>query len=414
LINQHCPQIIYLNQYQPFVNTPVEIQIKELATRYANEFIQIRRHLHAHPELSYEEYETSQYVQQQLTTMGIPFKVMAGTGVIGLIEGNNPGTRVVALRADMDALPIMEENDVPYKSTRPGIMHACGHDVHTACLLGAAKILNELKTAWEGTVKLIFQPGEEKNPGGASILIKEGVLENPAPQKIFGMHVHSSLPAGKLSFRGGMVMASADEIYISIKGKGGHAAAPQYTADTILIAAQLVVSLQQVISRNNNPFNPSVLSITSFQGGSTTNVIPAEVKLMGTFRAMNEEWRFKAHELIKNITLQTAEAMGAEATIKIDVGYPFVLNNEALSTAASKKAAAYIGQHNVEETELRMGAEDFAFYSHRLPACFFRLGTGNEAKGITIGGHTPTFNVDESAIEIGIGMMALLGATGAE
>ena len=389
-------------------------QIKNLAKKYAAEFIAIRHHLHANPELSYEEYETSRFVQQQLTSYNIPFEIKATTGVIGLIKGKNPGRRVVALRADMDALPILEENDVPYKSTKPGIMHACGHDAHTACLLGAAKILSELKDGWEGTVKLIFQPGEEKTPGGASLLIKEGVLENPAPQTIFGLHVHTILPTGKLSFRGGMVMASADEIYITIKSKGGHAAAPHLTADTILIASHLIVALQQIVSRNNNPFNPSVLSITSFQGGNATNVIPSEVKLMGTFRAMDETWRFTAHQLIKKIATALVESMGAEIDIKIDVGYPHVLNNEKLSADARKKAEEYMGKENIEETELRMGGEDFAFYSHKIPACFFRLGCGNIAKGITIGGHTPTFNIDDNAIEIGVGMMALFGATNAE
>ncbi|CAN5634573.1 M20 family metallopeptidase [soil metagenome] len=393
------------------MNDSLQQQIKALAKNYSGEFISIRRHLHAHPELSYKEFETSKFVQQKLASYNIPFEIKATTGVIGLLKGKNPEKRVVALRADMDALPIMEENDVDYKSTIPGVMHACGHDVHTSCLLGAAKILSELKDEWEGTVKLIFQPGEEKNPGGASLLIKEGVLENPAPKSIFGLHVHTILDTGKLSFRGGMVMASADEIYITIKSKGGHAAAPQFTADTILIASNLIVSLQQIISRNNNPFNPSVLTITSFQGGNTTNVIPSEVKLMGTFRAMNEEWRFKAHKLIIKMATELVESMGAEIDIRIDVGYPFVLNNEQLSTAAEELAAAYLGKEHVEETELRMGAEDFAFYSHKIPACFFRLGTRNEAKGITIGGHTPTFNVDENAIEIGMGMMALLGAT---
>ena len=392
----------------------IETQIKSLAKKYSEEMIGIRRHLHANPELSYMEFETSRFVQQKLSELNIPFEIKATTGVIGLIEGKNPRKRVVALRADMDALPIIEENNLPYKSTIPGVMHACGHDVHTSCLLGAAKILSELKSEWEGTVKLIFQPGEEKNPGGASLLIKEGVLENPAPQSIFGLHVHTILDVGKLSFRGGMVMASADEIYITIKGKGGHAAAPQFTSDTILIASNLIVSLQQIISRNNNPFNPSVLSFTSFQGGNTTNVIPSEVKLMGTFRAMDEAWRFRAHDLIKKISTELVQSMGAEIDIRIEVGYPFVLNNELLSAAARSKAEAYLGKENVSETELRMGAEDFAFYSHKIPACFFRLGTRNEAKGITIGGHTPTFDVDEDAIEIGMGMMALFGATNGE
>lgn len=389
-------------------------KIKALAKKYLPDSIDIRHHLHAHPELSYQEFETSEFIQQKLTEYNIPFEIKATTGVVGIIQGRNPGKRVVALRADMDALPIQEQNDIPYKSTRPGIMHACGHDVHTTCLLGAAKILSDLKDEFEGTVKLIFQPGEERNPGGASIMIKEGVLENPAPQSIFALHVHPTLPTGKLSFRGGMVMASADEIYITIKAKGGHAAAPHLTADPILIASHLIIALQQVVSRNNNPFNPSVLSITSFQGGSTTNVIPAEVKLMGTFRAMNEAWRFEAHQLIKKMATDLVESMGAKIDIHIDVGYPFVLNNERLSTAARKKAAAFIGDANVEETELRMGAEDFAYYSHKIPGCFFRLGTLNPAKGTFTGVHTPTFNVDEDAIELGMAMMALFGATNAE
>lgn len=386
-------------------------KIKQLAKDYSGEFIEVRHHIHSNPELSYEEFNTSAFIQKKLSSWNIPFEVKATTGVVGLIEGKNPGKRIIALRADMDALPILEENDVEYKSKNPGVMHACGHDVHTTCLLGAAKILNETKGEWEGTVKLIFQPGEEKNPGGASYLIKEGVLENPAPEKILALHVHPGLEVGEFSFRGGMVMASADEIYITIKAKGGHAAAPQFTADTILIASHLIISLQQIVSRNNNPFNPSVLSITSFQGGNTTNVIPSVVKLMGTFRAMNEEWRFKAHELIIKQTKELVAAMGAEADIHIDVGYPFVLNNEELSTAAMEKAKLFAGEKNVTETELRMGAEDFAYYSHKIPACFFRLGAGNKAKGITSGVHTPTFNIDEAAIEQGMGMMAWLAVS---
>lgn len=381
-------------------------KIKQLAKNYAEEFIEVRHHLHSHPELSFEEYNTSAFVQDKLKLWGIPFQVMAKTGVVGLIEGKNPDSKIIALRADMDALPILEENNVSYRSKNDGVMHACGHDVHTTCLLGVAKILNETKEHWEGSIKLIFQPGEEKNPGGASLLIKEGVLQNPAPEKIFALHVHPGMEVGQFSFRGGMVMASADEIYITVKCKGGHAAAPQFTADSILTASQLVVSLQQIVSRNNNPFNPSVLSITAFNGGNTTNVIPSEVKLMGTFRAMNEEWRFKAHELMIKQTNELVTAMGAEVDIKIDVGYPFVYNDIALSEEAKKIAIEFAGDENVFETELRMGAEDFAYYSHEIPGCFFRLGAGNKEKGITSNVHTPKFNIDEAAIEHGIGMMA--------
>jgi len=385
-------------------------KIKQLARQYAPDFISIRHHLHAHPELSYQEFETSRFVQKKLTETGIPFQVMAETGVVGLIEGKNPTKRLIALRADMDALPIKEENEIPYKSRREGVMHACGHDVHTSILLGASRILQELRTEWEGTVKLIFQPGEEKNPGGASLLIKEGVLKDPVPQAIFGLHVHPGLEVGKLSFRGGMVMASADEIYITIKGKGGHAAAPHLTVDTILVASHLIVSLQQIISRNRNPLSPSVLSITSVQGGHTTNVIPSEVKLMGTLRAMDEEWRFRAHELIRKQATELVHSMGAEIDLHIDVGYPMVHNNEALNVVAREEANQFLGKENVSETEIRLGAEDFGYYTRQIPGCFYRLGVMNVEKGITSGVHTPTFNIDESAIEIGAGMMAWLGS----
>jgi len=385
-------------------------KIKALAQKYAQEFIEVRHHLHAHPELSYQEYETSKFVQQRLTDLGIPFEVKATTGVVGLIRGKNPDSRIIALRADMDALPIKEENDIPYKSKNEGVMHACGHDVHTTCLLGAAKILKELSNEWEGTIKLIFQPGEEKNPGGASLMIKDGVLENPKPEAILALHVNTILEVGELSFRGGKVMASADELYFTIKGKGGHAASPQLIVDPILISSHLIVALQQLISRNNNPFNPSVLSITAFNGGNTTNVIPNEVKLMGTFRAMDESWRFKAHDLMRKLTHDLVQSMGGEAELHIDVGYPCVMNNERLTAAAMALAETYMGNEKVSETELRMGAEDFGYYAQVIPACFFRLGTMNKAKGITAGVHTPVFNIDESAIEIGMGMMALMGA----
>jgi amidohydrolase len=389
----------------------LEKKIKQLAEQYAPEFTQIRQHIHANPELSYREFETSKLVQDKLSELNIPFEIKAGTGVVGLIQGRQPSERIIALRADMDALPIQEENELPYRSRHAGIMHACGHDAHTAILLGASKILAELKEEWIGTIKLIFQPGEEKNPGGASLLIKESVLENPAPEAIFGLHVHPSLATGKLSFRSGKVMASADELYFTIKGPGGHAAAPQTTVDTILVASQIVVALQQVISRNNNPFSPSVLSITSFQGGHTTNVIPSEVKLMGTFRALDEAWRFKAHGLIRKIAIGVAESMGAEIDVHIDVGYPAVQNNEKLNGLARKQAEQYMGKENVSETEMRMGAEDFGFYTQKIPGCFYRLGVMNIQKGIQSGVHTPTFNIDESAIETGMGMMAWLGST---
>jgi hippurate hydrolase len=386
-------------------------KIKSLAKEFAPAQIAVRHHLHAHPELSYQEFETAAYVKAQLAEMGIASEEKATTGLVAIIEGKNPGSRIIALRADMDALPIQEQNDVPYKSMVSGVMHACGHDVHTTILLGAAKILLATKDSWEGTVKLFFQPGEEKNPGGASYMIRDGALQNPAPEAIVALHVHPGLDTGKLSFRKGRVMASADELYMTIKGPGGHAASPHLASDTILIASHVIISLQQIISRNRNPVSPSVLSICSVQGGNTTNVIPSEVKLMGTFRAMDETWRYQAHELITKTAKGVAESMGATIDVLIDVGYPTVDNDPAFTEIAWKLADDYMGADNVLETEMRMGAEDFGYYSQQIPGCFFRLGVRNEAAGIIHNVHTPHFNIDENAIEIGMGMMAWLGAT---
>ena len=382
-------------------------KVKALAQAFAAETIDIRRHIHANPEMSYEEFETAKYVTSRLQEWGIAYKEgVAGTGVVGLIYGKNPEKCTVALRGDMDALPITETNEVSYKSKNEGIMHACGHDVHTACLLGAARILQELRHSFEGTVKLVFQPGEEKNPGGASLMIKEGVLENPNPQAMFGQHVMPFIPTGKVGFREGKYMASADEIYLTVKGKGGHAALPERSVDPIVIAAQIITAMQQVVSRSADPKTPTVLTFGTIHGGHAQNIIPDEVKLSGTFRALDEEWRFKAHELITNIAQGIATGLGGSCDVHIDVGYPYLCNDEATTQLARRAAEDYLGEENVVDLDLWLGAEDFAYYSHQVPSCFYRLGTGNEDKGTTKGVHTPNFNIDEDAIEVGIGLMA--------
>lgn len=388
----------------------VQQKIKTLAEKYHSENLENRHHLHANPELSFHEYETSKFVQQKLGEIGIPFQNgVAGTGVVGLIKGNNPEKQSIALRADMDALPILEANDVPYKSKNEGVMHACGHDVHTASLLGASRILNELKSDFEGTIKLIFQPAEERHPGGASIMIKEGVLENPAPKSIVGQHVHPLIPVGTVGFRSGLSMASSDEIEIIITGKGGHGAVPQHCIDPVLISANVLVSLQQVIARFLDPTIPSVLTFGKIESiGGVHNVIPNQVRILGTLRMMNEEWRFKAHEQIKNIVFHTAKAMGGSSEVHINVGYPFLINEEKLTARCKTAAEQYLGKENVLDIPMRMTAEDFAYFSQKTNGCFYRLGVANAAKGITSSVHTPTFNIDEDALKIGVGLMSYL------
>ncbi|MCB9283779.1 MAG: amidohydrolase [Lewinellaceae bacterium] len=385
--------------------------ISGLAKKIHPETVAIRRHLHQHPELSFQEEQTAAYVASRLEALGISHKKnVAGHGVIGWIKGRNPEKRLIALRADMDALPIMEENEAPYCSQRPGVMHACGHDVHTASLLGTAQILQETRSEWEGTVQLIFQPGEELLPGGASLMIAEGVLDNPRPELILGQHVHPSLEAGRIGLRPGMFMASSDEIYLTITGKGGHGATPHECVDPILIASHIVVALQQIVSRRADPTTPSVLTLGKIESsGGATNVIPNQVSIMGTFRTMDEAWRQKAHQLISTMATKMAEGMGGKCQVRIVNGYPFLVNEENLTEMVRTFAREYLGEEGqVVELPMRMSAEDFAYYSQIMPACFYRLGTGNPARGITAPVHTPTFDIDEAALETGPGLMAWL------
>lgn len=331
---------------------------------------------------------------------------MANTGVVAIIRGKQPDTCTIALRGDMDALPIQEENDVTYKSDNAGVMHACGHDVHTSCLLGAAAILNELRDRFNGSIKLVFQPGEEKLPGGASLMIKEGVLKNPEVDSIIGQHVMPLLPAGTVGFRSGLYMASTDELYVTVKGKGGHGAMPHLNIDPVLITAHLITALQQLVSRMANPTTPTVLSFGKVMANGATNVIPNEVKLEGTFRTLNETWRAEAHIRMKKLAEELAQSMGGSCEFTIVKGYPFLQNNPAVTARAKASAIQYLGEDKVVDLDIWMAAEDFAFYSQEVPAAFYRLGTRNEARGITSSVHTPTFDIDESALEIGAGLMA--------
>lgn len=384
-------------------------KIKHLAKQSLAQVTEYRHYLHSHPELSFEEFNTAAFVAEKLKQFNIPFQTgVAGTGVVGLIEGKNPSKKVIALRADMDALPITEANEVPYKSQNIGVMHACGHDVHTSSLLGTALILSQLKNEFEGTVKLIFQPGEEKFPGGASLMIREGVLENPAPSGIFGQHVMPFIDAGKVGFRKGMYMASADELHVTVKGKGGHAAMPYLNIDPVLISAHIIVALQQIVSRVGNPNIPSVLSFGKVIANGATNVIPGVVNMEGTFRTLNEKWRAEAHVKMKKMAESIAEGMGGSCEFTILKGYPFLVNEENLTDAARKNAEEYLGKENVEDLDIWMAAEDFAFYSQQTNACFYRLGVRNEARGIVSSVHTPTFDIDESALETGMGLMAYI------
>jgi amidohydrolase len=379
------------------------------AKNISKRLITIRRHIHSNPELSFQEFETVAFVKEQLLEMGIlEIKPLANTGLVAIIEGKNPSKKVIALRADMDALPIVEANDVPYKSKNIGVMHACGHDVHTTCLLGAAYILNQNKDLFEGTIKLIFQPGEEKLPGGASVMIAEGVLQNPSVNAVLGQHVMPLIPVGKVGFRSGLYMASTDEIYVKVIGKGGHGAMPHLCIDPVAISAQLITALQQLVSRQANPIIPSVLSFGKVIANGATNVIPNEVYMEGTFRTLDEYWRARAHDLMLQTAHGIVESYGAKVEFEIRKGYPFLKNDPEVTARTKAAATQYLGAENIVDLDIWMAAEDFAYYSQVAPACFYRLGTRNEERGIVSGVHTPTFDIDENALEIGSGLMAFL------
>lgn len=381
-------------------------KIKKLAQEHHQAVIHNRRTLHAHPELSFAEYNTSAFIKAELDKMNIPWSAMANTGVVALIKGDLSSDKIIALRADIDALPIHETNNVDYRSKNDGVMHACGHDAHTASLLGTAWILNSLKDQFGGTVKLIFQPGEEKLPGGASLMIEAGVLEDPVPEIVIGQHVMPSIPYGKIAIKKGRLMASMDEITVIVHGKGGHGAMPHLNIDPVMIACHIVLGLQQIISRYNNPILPGVLTFGRFIADGAINVTPDIVTMQGTFRTVNEEWRHEAHEKMKKMAQNIAEGMGGSCDFRIVKGYPSLYNEENLTGQVMEDAAEYMGHENVLTGELLMVSEDFAYYSQCADCCFYLLGTGNNEKNINSSLHTPCFNIDEDALELSPGLMA--------
>lgn len=385
-------------------------KIRELAEANFAEVLAMRRHLHMHPELSYKEIETASFVAAQLRRLGLEVTTgIGGNGLTAFIKGLNPDSRLVALRADMDALPIREQNEVEYTSKHEGVMHACGHDVHTASLLGAAMILNELRDQFEGTVQLVFQPAEEVLPGGASLMLKDGVFADRMPQAIIGQHVYPELPAGKIGLKPGVYMASADELYVTVKGRGGHGAKPERNIDPVLIASHLIVALQQVVSRWSSPTMPSVLSFGKVIANGATNIIPSEVKLEGTFRTFDEKWRKEAHERMIALADGLVKGMGGEVDFRIEVGYPVLKNDESLTIRARELAIEYLGSENVVDLDVRMTAEDFAYFGHQMPGCFYRLGTASskdDSKSFSV--HHPRFDIDEKALKTGMGLMAWL------
>jgi len=391
--------------------SPKDILSKAASAR--DTLIKDRRHLHANPELSFHEVETAKYIAGRLREMGIPFQEnVGGYGIVAHV--GNDGGKLVALRGDMDALPITEENDVDYASVNQGVMHACGHDVHTTCLLGAAAILKSMEADLKGKVRLLFQPAEERLPGGASLMIADGVLKNPNVELIFGQHVFPDMEVGQVGFRQGMYMASADEIYITVKGKGGHGALPDTVIDPVLISAHLLSALQQMVSRRAQPDIPTVLSFGKVIADGATNIIPDKVLMEGTMRTMNEQWREKMHELITELVHGLCKSMGAEADLEIKKGYPCLVNDPGLTAWSKQKAVELLGVENVHDLALRMTSEDFAYFAQEVPACFYRLGTSNKRRNIGAPLHTGRFNIDEDALEIGSSLMATLAAKALE
>ncbi len=379
--------------------------IRKKSAQYLDEITAIRRHIHMHPELSFKEHETSAFVKTRLEEYGVTCKTVAGTGLLATITGKaGKSGRCIALRAELDALPVTEENNLPWKSSVPGVMHACGHDVHASCLIGAARIIKELEDEFAGTVHLLFQPGEETLPGGAKKLLEEKVFGNNQPSAIIAQHVLPELGAGETGIRQGVYMASGDEIYITVSGKGGHGATPDKTVDTVAAMSHVVVALQQVSSRFAPPHIPTVLSFGKFIANGATNVIPGEVIIEGTFRTMDEKWRAEAHEIINRIAVNIATGLGASCSVEIRKGYPVLYNDPGMTSLMCSFMKEYLGSGKVKDLQIRMTTEDFAWFANQYPAVFYRLGTGMPDRLL----HSPEFDIDERIMLEGAGLPAWL------
>lgn len=387
--------------------------IKEIILRKSNELnaevIRLRRHLHKHPELSYKETETAKYISDWLSANGIEHrKEIAGTGIIAIIKGNIKGDKVIAIRAEMDALPVFERNISDYSSINHGIMHACGHDAHMAMLMGAALIMQHIRDHFQGTILLIFQPGEEKSPGGAKLMIESGDLSNPKPDIIIAQHNLPELESGKTGFRAGRYMASCDEIYITVNGTGGHAALPGLTTDQIFIASNLVVRLKTLMAEAQKIRNiPTVLGIGRISGEGATNVIPEKVEIAGTFRTFDEDWRSEGIVLIRSIAKDTGKEFNVNIEVDIAEGYPVLVNDEMLTEMAVSFSSDLLGKEKIERFDLRMSSDDFSFYSSLAPSLYYRIGLrkpGTEMKKL----HTPDFDIDEDGLETGVANLSWL------
>jgi len=389
------------------MSTELIDNIKSKVSRYHQETVNNYKYLHRNPELSFQEKNTSEFIQSKLDALGVSYRSnIGGYGILAWVEGKGISHRTIALRADMDALPITETNEIDFKSRNEGVMHACGHDTHTASLLGVVKIINEMKDSFAGRVLFIFQPGEERHPGGAKLMLEDGLFDTYKPDIIVGQHAYVDYPAGTVGFEPGVIMASADEVHVKIMGRGGHGALPNELNDTVLAASQVVASMQQIVSRRSNPFKPCVLSFGKFIADGATNIIPDIVTLAGTLRCMDEEERYKLKPIIRDLAIHTAKAYGCECDIQVYDGYPCVFNDEPTTLMMKSFAGEYLGSDSVKGLPKRMTAEDFGFYSQLYPCTFYRFGIQGER--ISTGLHTSTFLIDEKALQTSVGTMAYL------